>query len=219
MRVLAGVVLISMCAAVAVAAVRSGMEEGRSVEELQEAAILEPWEKWAGSYVSTDEWIEYIFDALQSTDGGEPKKDLYAELYYTLRDQGTEAAVARYLELKTKHAERYDFTEFTLLASGSKLLAKDRPEPAVAFLQLSTEEYPESDYLYYTYYLLAKAYLSLDQRQNALAACRKALELSPENKTIASVLSSRMPSAIVVRASRPHDRDQGRSLEVLPFFG
>ena len=159
------------------------------MDELQEAAILEPWQKWAGSYVSTDEWIEYVFDALQPTDSGEPKKDLYAELYYTLRDQGTEAAVARYLELKTEHAERYEFTEFNLLAVGGKLLAKNRSEPAVAFLQLSADEYPQSEYLYYTYYLLAKAYLSMDQRQDALGACRRALELSPENKTIANLLA------------------------------
>ena len=41
----------------------------------------------------------------------------------------------------------------------------------------------------YTNYLLAKSYLSLGQTQEALAACRTALELSPENKTIASLLA------------------------------
>jgi len=99
------------------------------------------------------------------------------------------STVARYLELKAEQADAYEFTEFNLLAVGGKLLARDLPEPAVAFLQLSTDEYPDSDYIYYTNYLLAKAYLSLGQTQEALAACRTALELNPGNKTIASLLA------------------------------
>jgi len=170
-------------------AVRAGMADGMGLEELQEAKILDQWEAYAGSYVSTDGWIEYIVDAIESPKESAPKEDIYAELYSTLNDQGTEAALARYLVLKAEHENEYDFNEFILLAAGSKLLAKDRAEPAAAFLELGTEEYPESDYLYYTYYLLARARLSLEQTEEALTACRRALELKPGNTTITSLLA------------------------------
>lgn len=171
-----------------VGAVRAGMANGLSLEELREAKVLDPWEAYAGSYVSTDQWIEYIVDAIESPKDPDPKKDIFAELYHTLNDHGTEAALARFLVLKSEHEDEYDFNEFVLLAVGSKLLAKDRAEPASAFLELSTEEYPESEYLYYTYYLLAQAHLGLEQTADALAACRKALELKPDNAAIASLL-------------------------------
>ena len=170
------------------AAVRSGLEEGLDVEQLIKAKVLEPWEAYAGSYVSTDQWIEYMVDAIESEGIEKPKKDIYAELYYTLRDQGVDEALARYTQLRSEHPDDYDFNEFNLLAAGAKLLEQGRPEPAAAFLQLGVEEYPEGDYLYYTYYLLAQAELGLDQNEKALEACRRALELKPENQTIKKLL-------------------------------
>jgi len=170
-------------------AVRAGMAEGMNLEQLREAKVIDQWEAYAGSYVSTDGWIEYIVDAIESPKDPAPKKDIFAELYTTLNDRGTEAAVDRYVVLKAEHEEEYDFNEFVLLAAGSKLLAKGRAEPAVAFLELGTQENPESDYLYYTFYLLARAHLSLEQTEEALTACRKALELNPGNETITSLLA------------------------------
>ncbi len=166
-------------------AVRAGMADGMGLEDLREAKVLDPWEAYAGSYVSTGQWIEYIVDAIESPKDSGPRKDIYAELYTTLNDRGAEAALDRYLVLKAEHESEYDFNEFVLLAAGSKLLAKGRAEPAVVFLQLSAEEYSESDYLYYTYYLLAEAYLSLNRTTDALTACRRALDLKPDNATVA----------------------------------
>jgi hypothetical protein len=79
--------------------------------------------------------------------------------------------------------------QIVLLAAGSKLLARDRAEPAVPFLKLSTEEFPESEYLYYSYYLLAKAHLSLEHTADTITTCRRALELKPGNATITNLLA------------------------------
>ncbi len=83
------------------AAVRSGLEEGLDTEQLKQAKVLEPWEAYAGSYVSTDQWIEYMVDAIESEGTEKPKKDIYAELYHTLSDQGVDEALARYTELRS----------------------------------------------------------------------------------------------------------------------
>lgn len=170
------------------AAVRAGMEKGLDLDELREAKVLDEWKAFAGSYVSTDQWIEYLVEAIESPEDSEQEKDIFAELYFALRDDGVEAALARYRVLRAEHSDEYDFNEFVLLVAGSKLLAKDRSESAAAFLELNAGEYPDGEFLYYTYYLLAKAHQNLGRRPEALDACRKALDLRPDNATIASLL-------------------------------
>jgi len=171
------------------AAVRSGLEEGLDAAQLKEAKVLQPWEAYAGSYVSTHQWIDTLVDAIETEGEAKPEKDIYAELYFTLRDHGVDEALARYTELRAEQPNAYDFNEFNLLAAGAKLLLKGRPEPAAAFLELETEQFPDSDFLYYTFYLLAQARLDLDQREEAIEACRSALELKPDNQTIKNFLA------------------------------
>jgi glyoxylase-like metal-dependent hydrolase (beta-lactamase superfamily II) len=171
------------------AAVRSGLEGGLDAARLKEAKVLQPWEAYAGSYVSTDQWIDYLVVAIETEGEAKAGKDIYAELYFTLRDHGVDEALARYAELRASQPSAYDFNEFNLLTAGSKLLGKGRPDAAAAFLELETEEYPDGDSLYYTYYLLAQAHLELDQREAAVEACRRALELKPDNRTIRNLLT------------------------------
>jgi hypothetical protein len=44
--------------------VRSGLDQGMTMEEMQEAGVLDEYREYAGSYVGTNRWIEYIVDAL-----------------------------------------------------------------------------------------------------------------------------------------------------------
>jgi tetratricopeptide (TPR) repeat protein len=170
-------------------AVRSGLEQGFDAARLKAAKALQPWESYAGSYVSTDEWIDSLVDAIETEGEAKPENDIYAELYETLSDQGVDVALARYTELRAEQPDAYDFNEFNLLTVGAKLLGKGRPSPAAAFLELSATEYPDGDYVYYTYFLLAQARLELDQKEAAIEACRNALELRPDNQTIKNLLA------------------------------
>jgi glyoxylase-like metal-dependent hydrolase (beta-lactamase superfamily II) len=165
--------------------VREGLAAGKDADTLKEEGALDPWKSYAGSYVSVDEWIDYIVGALEDKD---PRKSVFEPLYYALRDGGTDAAVALYRELKREHAQEYDFNEVALLMIGSKLLRRDRLEPARRFLELSLEEYPDSRNNYYVNYQLAVANDRLGDGDAALRHCEKALELQPENETILRLL-------------------------------
>ncbi len=165
--------------------VRQGLAAGRTVEQLQQDKVLEPWGSFAGSYVSTDRWIATLAEGLK---GEAHKKKVFEPMYFALRDDGVEAAVDLYLQLKRTAAEDYDFGEVDLLVIGDKLLEKDRLEPAIAILELSLEEYPDSTYSYYTNFDLARANQRAGHREEAIRHCQKALELSPDNEQIASLL-------------------------------
>lgn len=157
--------------------VRAGLAEGKDLATLQAENVLRAWESYAGSYVSTDEWIEQLVEGLQPSE--EPDRTVYEPLYYVWKDRGADAALSRYFELRRDHPDEYRFEEFTLLVIGNKLLAKDHVEDAAKFLDASLEEYPDSQYSYYVAYELGVAYKRLGDNERARWYCEKSLELNP----------------------------------------
>ena len=109
-------------------------------------------------------------------------------MYPAPRDQGVEAALALYRDLKRDAASHDEFSEYDLLIMADKLLENEKFTPAIAMLELSLEEYPESSSAGYTNFDLAKAYNLSGDRAAAVRYCRKALELSPDSERIAAFL-------------------------------
>jgi len=166
--------------------VREGLAKGMDADELKEQHVLDEWAAYAGSYVSLDEWIDSLVYSLQPRETKKPT--VYEPMYYGLKNGGAAAASALYLDLKKNHADEYRFTETDLLVIGDKLLEKGRTEQAVAMLELSLSEYPDSAYAYYVNYDLAMAHQKLGNREAAVRYCRRALELSPENEMVVGLL-------------------------------
>ena len=169
------------------AAVRSGLDEGKTVEELEAEKILEPWENYAGSYVSADEWIQTLADAMSDATAKGTNR-IFEPMYYSLKEGGADAAVARYRELKAGHADEYDFRDTDLLVIGNKLAEQGSAEEAIAILALALEEYPESPYVYYANYSMALAYQALGDTAKAIEYCGRAVEQSPDSQAIHNLL-------------------------------
>jgi tetratricopeptide (TPR) repeat protein len=165
--------------------VRRGLQAGKDLETLQKDSVLSEWAHYAGSYVSTDKWIEYLVEALKPGDEPE-KKEIYEPLYHAMKDGGMEAAVRRYFQLK-EDAE-YEITELELLIIGDKLLTKGRIPEAIEFLHLSLEEHPLSEYLYYVHYDLALAYNEQGEKATAIRHAELAAELKPDFQRAAELL-------------------------------
>ena len=79
-----------------------------------------------------------------------------------------EAAIALYRDLERDAADRYEFNEHDLLIVGDKLLENAGSAPAIAILELSLEEYPESSAAYHTNFDLAKTYSLSGDRDVAI---------------------------------------------------
>jgi cyclase len=165
--------------------VREGLAAGKDATALKEEKALAQWEPYAGSYVSLDAWTDTLVAALE---GKERKKSVYEPLYYAMKDDGVDAALALYRELKRDHPDDYGFDEPVLPVIGIKLLKQDRAEPAVRFLQAGLEESPEAPYAYYVYYQLAQAHEKLGDRDTAIRDCEKALALQPESQPVVDLL-------------------------------
>jgi len=167
------------------ALVRSGLADGQDVDTMKADGILDEWSAYAGSYVSTDAWIDTLVEGLR---GKERKQSIFEPLYHAYSERGPDAAVALYRDLKRDHADDYQFRDIDLLVIGDKLLALGRLEPAMRFLELSLREYPDSPSSYYTNYDLAIAHDKLGHPEQAIRYCEAALELNPDSTTIAAFL-------------------------------
>jgi len=170
-----------------VAIARDQLAQGKTRADMVEAGIFDAYEQYAGSYVSTDEWIDYVVSAL--TEQHEDREDICKPVYKVWKQDGAEAAVKLYRELLHEQPDTYDFKPFTLLAIGSQLLGNEKFADAVTFLMASRATYPESEYGYYTHYLAAKGLQHLGRNEEAIGQLRESLSLNAEFNSATELLA------------------------------
>ncbi|HKQ51432.1 MAG TPA: prolyl oligopeptidase family serine peptidase [Pyrinomonadaceae bacterium] len=102
-----------------------------------------------------------------------------------VREQGAEAAVKRYYELKRTRQDTYDFGERELNTLGYTLLREQRVKEAVEIFKLNVAAYPEG---FNTYDSLGEAYLAAGERELAMKNYKKSLELNPQNTNATDAL-------------------------------
>jgi tetratricopeptide (TPR) repeat protein len=97
----------------------------------------------------------------------------------TMKEQGTDAAIAQYRDLRKQYYGRqaYDFGEGTLVAIAQQI-SNNKPTDAIALLQANLEFNPRSAA---TYAAIAFAYTRKLDDDSAIVNLEKALEIEPEN--------------------------------------
>jgi tetratricopeptide (TPR) repeat protein len=106
-------------------------------------------------------------------------KQLQDIVWQTVLQQGADAAVTTYRDLRTRYYGRqsYDFGEETLLTIGERL-ASTRADDAVALMRLNLEFFPQSSR---SYVVLAIAQGRRGETNEAIASLKKAIELDPND--------------------------------------
>jgi CubicO group peptidase (beta-lactamase class C family) len=113
-----------------------------------------------------------------------PERQVQQELARTLEEQGIDAAITRYRELKSGGpAEAFD--EDLLNTAGYMLLRGGRVEEAIAVFELNVAEYPDA---WNPYDSLGEAYLVAGDTARAVEYYERSLELNPENDNGRAVL-------------------------------
>jgi len=101
---------------------------------------------------------------------------LFAKL---LREKGLDAALARVRELKAMEPAAWSFEEAHFNAAGYRLLSGKRPADAVRVFTLGTELFPENGNPWDS---LGEALLATGEKEKAIAAYRRSVELDPKNR-------------------------------------
>ena len=113
---------------------------------------------------------------------GRPRPMTLAEELRGVYDAGgIDSTLSRYASLRARFYGRaaYDFGEESLNEIAGALMDKGRVDDAIRILKLNVEQYPESSRAYDS---LADAYLKAGQKEQAIQASKKALELDPKNR-------------------------------------
>ena len=110
-------------------------------------------------------------------------KQLADILDATATEKGTAAAIAQYKDLRKQYfgAQAYDFSEASLVTYAQRATTANKADDALAWLQLNLEYFPMSSR---TYAGLSAAYTRKTDKDGAIKAMEKAVELDPANAQI-----------------------------------
>ncbi|MGH8459722.1 MAG: cytochrome P460 family protein, partial [Nevskiales bacterium] len=122
-----------------------------------------------------------------------------ALVFNLISEQGWPKAEAQFREQRRRHPEADVFRESGLNALGYRLLSNQRRGDAIAILALVTSEFPQSSNAFDS---LADAYEQSGDREQALIASRKALELAPADKSLNSGMQEQVARGARERIAR-----------------
>ncbi len=172
-----------------------GMEEVMSKLGVgdEAVAIMPPQiaygEKGAGSAIPPGATLVFL---LHVTDLRAHDKVLSNVLQDLVTNQGLDAAVKRYQELKAAQFGDVYASEGELASLAYRLLRKKMFAEALTFLRLNTEAYPKSADAFAN---LADGLKKSGDKAQALQACQHALELDPKNADALELLAELQKSA------------------------
>ena len=52
-------------------AVEAGIKEGKSLDQLKQANVLAPWQKWSGDFITSEQWLATLYNDLTGNKTGE----------------------------------------------------------------------------------------------------------------------------------------------------
>jgi hypothetical protein len=113
----------------------------------------------------------------------------------TTMAKGAAAAVAEYRDLRRQYygSQAYDFREDSLLLAAQRATQDNRPDDALALLTLNMEFFPMGAR---SYQAQSVAYQRKNDRENAIKALQRAIELDPNNAGYKNQLTQlQMPPA------------------------
>ena len=114
-----------------------------------------------------------------------PKLAISEIMGQVLSEQGMDAAIEKYEQLKTQAADNYDLSEYQLRSLGYELMHMNRNEDAIRIFQLNRDNFPESARVYDC---LGDACLAAKDTVQALFYYVQALKIEPGNRyTLAKV--------------------------------
>ncbi len=168
--------------------IKQGMDDGKKPQDMVTEDLLKDWVSWSRPQLTIETWITQVYESLS----GEGKKPISEPLTYTIMDQGIEAAIEQYMELKKDQPDSYTFAENDLNMLGYQLLWRDMKEEAIEVFKLNIQAYPQSANPYDS---LGEAYLASGDEKLAIENYEKAVSIDPNFSSAVDALKKLEPTS------------------------
>lgn len=139
-------------------------------------------EKGAGDVIPPGATL--IFD-VELMSVSEPKVPLEEVLLPVFIENGLDAMITKYRDIKANEPDVYNFKEVQLNSLGYTFLQGNNLDAAIEILKLNVEAYPNS---FNVYDSLGEAYMVKGDKVNAILNYEKSLELNPDNQNAKNML-------------------------------
>ena len=145
---------------------------------------MAPWGEWENTEIglSFENWTTEVFASLTNSH----LQSICEPMTEALVEDGVEAAVARYRQLKKTEPESWSFAENELNMLGYQLVARDKLDDAIVIFELNVEAFPGG---FNTYDSLGEAYMLAGRTEDAVANYERSLELNPDNTNAVTMLA------------------------------
>ncbi|MFC1527469.1 MBL fold metallo-hydrolase [Candidatus Neomarinimicrobiota bacterium] len=155
--------------------IRVEMEKGKDVATMQKEKILSAWERYAkNDYTPTNAWIQNVVDGFKNIKmGPSPIAN-----FYRAYDNGVEAVIEEYFDIKNNHADEYQIHPAHLYKFAYFLLEKGKINDAIKFFEFNISENPD---LYYLYDGLGESYWKKGDNKTAIMYYKISLDMFPDN--------------------------------------
>ena len=105
-----------------------------------------------------------------------PKRSVAMEVLPVFMDQGVNAGLAKFKELKAN--DTYALREGEMNQIGYRLLQNEKTKEAIEVFKINVAEFPDS---WNTYDSLGEAYMMDQQKDEAIKYYEKSIEMNPNN--------------------------------------
>ena len=153
--------------------IKEGHAGGKDTATMLEDGLITEWEKWSTDAITTEQWIGFVSDCLT----GQGPISIAEPLTLTIMEQGVEAALDQYHDLKKNKPDHYNFGENEINLIGYNLLWREMFGEAIQILELMVLDYPDSANSYDS---LADAYEQSGDLERARDLYQKSLSIDPE---------------------------------------
>ncbi|MFC1564807.1 MBL fold metallo-hydrolase, partial [candidate division KSB1 bacterium] len=157
------------------------LAKGKDYETICEENVLKDWNTYEKSFFTAEKWIEYLVYDYENIDK-KPKRSLIQKLYGLLKSKDINSAIKEYYYIRDNLADEYfnPFVPDELWKIANKLHEKERFGDAIRFYKLCSEEFPDWELAWYNFYGLGQIYDRLNNKDLAIKALEKSLELNPD---------------------------------------
>jgi glyoxylase-like metal-dependent hydrolase (beta-lactamase superfamily II) len=155
--------------------VREGLAQGKDVATLQEENIFESWaDSYGDYYVSANDWMAALAASIQPSDDN--RKSMVEPLYHAYHEQGIDALIATYSDLRDNHSDEYQFTAGAYYNFGKHLMNKGRFDDAITFYGFFFNDTATTEI--YTFGM-GEAYMGKGENAKAIEYFKTVLQINP----------------------------------------